>query len=150
MQVESCLKSSAGTPGTLVTDDKILNFLVLLSNLGVASDHTHRLISPFVNVTVNLIYVNPRAMGWQIQHLQQPRSPGVPIEGLTIGAVVPSMQVANEYIETIRLKQISFKPASIDFIQRVINLVKANATFPMILQWIGGRSSGHHFFKDFH
>ena len=88
-------------------------------------------------------------MGWWIPLLQQLRSAGVPIEGLTIGAGVPSIEVANEYIETIRLKHISFKPCSIDTIQQVINIAKANPTFPVILQWTGGRGGGHHSFEDF-
>lgn len=106
--------------------------------------------TPGQGITVNLIYVNPRAMAWQIPLLAQLRSAGVPIEGLTIGAGVPSLEVANEYIETIGLKHIAFKPGSLDGIQQVINIAKANPTFPVILQWTGGRGGGHHSFEDFH
>lgn len=101
-------------------------------------------------ITVNLIYVNPRAMAWQIPLLGRLRSEGVPIEGLTIGAGVPSIEVAQEYIETLGLKHISFKPGSVDAIQAVINVAKANPTFPVLLQWTGGRGGGHHSFEDFH
>jgi fatty acid synthase subunit beta, fungi type len=101
-------------------------------------------------ITVNLIYVNPRAMQWQIPLLGQLREQGVPIEGLTIGAGVPSIEVAQEYIETLGLKHISFKPGSVEAIQAVINIAKANPTFPVILQWTGGRGGGHHSFEDFH
>ncbi|RYP75527.1 hypothetical protein DL769_003814 [Monosporascus sp. CRB-8-3] len=101
-------------------------------------------------ITVNLIYVNPRAMGWQIPLLGRLRSEGVPIEGLTIGAGVPSIEVAQEYIETLGLKHISFKPGSMEAIQSVINIAKANPTFPVILQWTGGRGGGHHSYEDFH
>jgi fatty acid synthase subunit beta len=101
-------------------------------------------------ITVNLIYVNPRAMQWQIPLLGQLRAEGVPIEGLTIGAGVPSIEVAQEYIETLGLKHISFKPGSVEAIQAVINIAKANPTFPVILQWTGGRGGGHHSFEDFH
>jgi fatty acid synthase subunit beta len=101
-------------------------------------------------ITVNLIYVNPRAMGWQIPLLAQLRADGVPIEGLTIGAGVPSIEVAQEYIDTLGIKHISFKPGSTDAIQSVINIAKANPTFPVILQWTGGRGGGHHGFEDFH
>ncbi|PUU73983.1 hypothetical protein B9Z19DRAFT_1134081 [Tuber borchii] len=90
---------------------------------------------PEISVTVNLIYVDPRAMGWQIPLLQPLRSAGVPIEGLTIGAGVPSIEVSNEYVETIGLKHISFKPGSID------------ANF---IQQTRGMGSGHHSFEDFH
>ncbi|KAI1814482.1 fatty acid synthase beta subunit dehydratase [Poronia punctata] len=101
-------------------------------------------------IAVNLIYVNPRAMGWQIPLIGRLRSEGVPIEGLTIGAGVPSIEVAQEYIETLGLKHISFKPGSLEAIQSVINIAKANPTFPIILQWTGGRGGGHHSFEDFH
>ncbi|KAM7218171.1 Acyl transferase domain containing protein [Rhypophila decipiens] len=101
-------------------------------------------------ITINLIYVNPRAMGWQIPLLGRLRAEGVPIEGLTIGAGVPSIEVAQEYIETLGLKHISFKPGSSEAIQAVINIAKANPTFPVILQWTGGRGGGHHSYEDFH
>lgn len=106
--------------------------------------------TPGQGITVNLIYVNPRAMAWQIPLLEQLRAAGVPIEGMTIGAGVPSLEVANEYINTIGLKHIAFKPGSLDGIQQVINIAKANSTFPVILQWTGGRGGGHHSFEDFH
>ena len=73
-------------------------------------------------------------MGWQIPLLQQLRSVGVPIEVLTIGAGVPSIEVANEYIETIGLKHISPKPGPIDAIQQATNTAKANPTPLAILQ----------------
>ena len=101
-------------------------------------------------ITVNLIYVNPRAMGWQIPLIGQLRADGVPIEGLTIGAGVPSIEIANEYIETLGIKHIAFKPGSVEAIQQVINIAKANPHFPVMLQWTGGRGGGHHSFEDFH
>jgi len=101
-------------------------------------------------IAINLIYVNPAAMAWQIPLLGQLRAEGVPIEGLTIGAGVPSIEVANEYIETLGLKHISFKPGSVDAIQSVINIANANPKFPVLLQWTGGRGGGHHSFEDFH
>jgi fatty acid synthase subunit beta len=101
-------------------------------------------------ITINLIYVNPRAMGWQIPLIGKLRAEGVPIEGLTIGAGVPSIEVANEYIQTLGIKHIAFKPGSVEAIQQTINIAKANPTFPVIMQWTGGRGGGHHSFEDFH
>jgi len=101
-------------------------------------------------ITVNLIYVNPRAMAWQIPMIARLRAEGAPIEGLTIGAGVPSIEVANEWIETLGIKHIAFKPGSMEAIQAVINIAKANPLFPVILQWTGGRGGGHHSFEDFH
>lgn len=107
-------------------------------------------IPPGRGITANLIYVNPRAMAWQIPLLAQLRADGVPIEGLTIGAGVPSIEVAQEYIDTLGIKHIAFKPGSMDAIQQVINIAKANPKFPVLLQWTGGRGGGHHSFEDFH
>ena len=101
-------------------------------------------------ITINLIYVNPRAMNWQIPMIGKLRADGVPIEGLTIGAGVPSIEVANEYIQTLGIKHISFKPGSVDAIQQTINIAKANPHFPVMMQWTGGRGGGHHSFEDFH
>ena len=51
MQVESYPKFSLGIPAAPVTSDKILIFLVLLKNIDVASDYTHRLISTCVSAS---------------------------------------------------------------------------------------------------
>ena len=101
-------------------------------------------------ITINLIYVNPRAMAWQIPLIGQLRADGVPIDGLTIGAGVPSIEIANDYIETLGIKHIAFKPGSVEAIQAVINVAHSNPHFPVILQWTGGRGGGHHSFEDFH
>ncbi|OBW69814.1 MAG: Uncharacterized protein AUREO_001380 [Aureobasidium pullulans] len=101
-------------------------------------------------ISINLIYVNPRAMAWQIPMIARLRADGVPIESLTIGAGVPSIEVANEYIQTLGIKRIAFKPGSVEAIQSCINIAKANPGFPVIMQWTGGRGGGHHSFEDFH
>ena len=107
-------------------------------------------IPPGRGITVNLIYVNPRAMSWQIPMISSLRANGVPIEGLTIGAGVPSIEVANEYIENLGIKRMAFKPGSVEGIQQVINIANANPNFPIILQWTGGRGGGHHSYEDMH
>lgn len=101
-------------------------------------------------ITVNVIYASPQAISWQIPLLAKLRSQGVPIDGLTVGAGVPSPEIAENYIKTIGLKHISFKPGSIAGIEAVICIAKANPAFPVILQWTGGRAGGHHSFEDFH
>jgi fatty acid synthase subunit beta len=107
-------------------------------------------VLPGRGVTVNVIYASPQAVRWQIPLITQLRAEGVPIEGLTIGAGVPSVEIANSYIQDIGLKHISFKPSSIASIQQVIDIARANPSFPIILQWTGGRAGGHHSFEDFH
>ncbi|PYH46494.1 fatty acid synthase beta subunit [Aspergillus saccharolyticus JOP 1030-1] len=101
-------------------------------------------------ITCNLIYANPRAMGWQIALLAQLRREGVPITGLTIGAGVPSTEIASEYIRDLRLAHIAFKPGSKEAVDRVLLIAAANPRVPVLLQWTGGRGGGHHSYEDFH
>jgi fatty acid synthase subunit beta, fungi type len=108
------------------------------------------LIPPGRGISINLIYVNPRAMQWQVPMIEKLRATGIPIVNMTIGAGVPSLEVANEYIQTLGLKRIAFKPGSVEAIQQVVNIAKANPNFPVVLQWTGGRGGGHHSFEDFH
>jgi fatty acid synthase subunit beta, fungi type len=101
-------------------------------------------------ITCNLIYVNPKAIAWQVPLLRQLIRDGIQIDGLTIGAGVPSAEIARDYIETIGLKHISFKPGSYESILQVINIAQTNPNFPIGLQLTGGRAGGHHSFEDFH
>ncbi|KAI9376434.1 acyl transferase domain-containing protein [Aspergillus egyptiacus] len=107
-------------------------------------------ISQGRGITCNLIYANPRSMAWQIKLLRRLSRAGVPIDGLTIGAGVPSPEVASQYIETLGLRHISFKPGSALAIRQVVEIAKKHPGFPVILQWTGGRGGGHHSFEDFH
>ncbi len=107
-------------------------------------------VVPGRSVTANLIYVSPHAISWQIPLIKSLRAEGVPIDGLTIGAGIPTLEVATEFIRGLGLRHISFKPGSIDAIFQVIKIAKANETFPVIIQWTGGRGGGHHSFEDFH
>ncbi|CBF82821.1 hypothetical protein AN3381.2 [Aspergillus nidulans FGSC A4] len=101
-------------------------------------------------ITCNLIYANPRSISWQIELLRRLSNGNVRIDGLTIGAGVPSLTVASEYIETLGLRHISFKPGSVAAIRKVVEIAREHPDFPVILQWTGGRGGGHHSFEDFH
>jgi len=101
-------------------------------------------------VTCNLIYASPRALKWQLGLIRKLKSQGTPIEGLTIGAGVPSLEVAGSYIQDLGIKHISFKPFSSQGIKQVVEIARENSHFPVILQWTGGRAGGHHSFEDFH
>ena len=101
-------------------------------------------------VAINLIYVNPRAIAWQIPLIRQLIREGVPVDGITIGAGVPSAEVAHDYITTIGLQYIGFKPGSLESVKQVIDIAQAHPEFPIIMQWTGGRGGGHHSFEDFH
>ncbi|XPT03480.1 Fatty-acyl-CoA synthase system [Ascochyta lentis] len=108
-----------------------------------------RSISDEQGITCNLIYANPKAMAWQIPLIRRLVAEGVNIAGLTIGAGVPSPEIANEYIETLRLKHISFKPSSVNAIHQVLAIASANPSFPIGLQWTSGMAGGHHSGEDF-
>lgn len=101
-------------------------------------------------IGINLIYVNPRMLQWGIPLIKQLREQGFPIQSLTIGAGVPSLDVATEYIETLGLTHLGLKPGSVDSISQAISIAKAHPNFPIVLQWTGGRGGGHHSFEDFH
>jgi fatty acid synthase subunit beta len=81
---------------------------------------------------------------WCIPLIERLRNDGFPIEGLTIGAGVPSVEVANGYIRDLGLKHISFKPGTVESIAGCISIAKANPHFPVVIQWTGGRGGGHH------
>ncbi|KAJ5689024.1 fatty acid synthase subunit beta [Penicillium macrosclerotiorum] len=107
-------------------------------------------ISPGRGITVNLIYVNPEAIAWQTRLVRKLIHQGIPVDGITIGAGVPSLSVARGYIDDIGLKHISFKPGSVNAIMAVLEIADDRPEFPIILQWTGGRGGGHHSFEDFH
>lgn len=107
-------------------------------------------IKPGSGIGVNLIYVNPRMLQWGIPMIKKLRERGFPIQSLTIGAGVPSLEVASEYIETLGLTYLGLKPGSIDAIGQCITIAKAHPNFPIVVQWTGGRGGGHHSFEDFH
>ncbi|KAK7937721.1 uncharacterized protein PG986_014589 [Apiospora aurea] len=105
---------------------------------------------PGRGITVNVIYVSPRAIAWQIPLLRQLRAEGFPVTGLTVGGGVPSPDVASEYITTLGMRHISFKPGSVAAIRQVVEIARRHPDFPVILQWTGGRGGGHHSAEDFH
>ncbi|ODV67313.1 beta subunit of fatty acid synthase [Hyphopichia burtonii NRRL Y-1933] len=106
-------------------------------------------ITPGSGIGINLIYVNPRMLQWGIPLIKELRERNFPIQSMTIGAGVPSLEVATEYIETLGLTHLGLKPGSIDAISQVISIAKAHPNFPIVLQWTGGRGGGHHSFEDF-
>ncbi|KAL6237517.1 putative sterigmatocystin biosynthesis fatty acid synthase subunit beta [Aspergillus navahoensis] len=103
------------------------------------------------SITCNVIYASPKSLSWQIQLLRRLiTEEGLPIDGLTIGAGIPSPEVVKEWIETLELSHIWFKPGSVDAIDCVLTIARQYPTFPIGLQWTGGRAGGHHSCEDFH
>ncbi|KAJ3387995.1 3-oxoacyl-[acyl-carrier-protein] synthase [Lobulomyces angularis] len=110
-------------------------------------------VAPGEGITLNILYLNPRLWGIQYPATMAMRKEGIPMEGITIAAGVPSADVANEILKNLMesgIKHVSFKPGGVDTIKRVIQIAKNNPDMPVILQWTGGRGGGHHSFEDFH
>ncbi|KAI1172085.1 fatty acid synthase beta subunit [Nemania sp. FL0916] len=101
-------------------------------------------------IVINLIYANPKAVAWQIPLIRSLCAQGAPIKGITFGAGVPSVEIANDYIRSLGIRQIAFKPGSEKAVHQVIAIAKANPQFPVMIQWTGGRGGGHHSCEDFH
>lgn len=75
-------------------------------------------VQPGMGITCNLIYASPQSMAWQIAMLRRLARTQQPVDGLTIGAGVPSLDIASEYITSLGLRHISFKPGSEDAIEK--------------------------------
>lgn len=104
-------------------------------------------------ITLNSLFLNPRLWSMQYPLMKKMREEGYPIEGVCIAAGVPSLENANEIVQSLHnsgIRHISFKPGSIDSIYQVIAIAKSNPKVPIVLQWTGGRGGGHHSFEDFH
>lgn len=110
-------------------------------------------IAPGQGLTMNLLFINQRLWSFQFPLLLRLREEGYNIEGLTIAAGVPSLEVSNEIIGAIKasgMRHISFKPGSEAAILQVCTIAAQNPDFAIILQWTGGRAGGHHSYEDFH
>ncbi|KAI7866261.1 fatty acid synthase [Spinellus fusiger] len=104
-------------------------------------------------ITLNLIFLNVRQWGFQFPLIQVMRREGLPMEGLCIGAGVPSIENANDIISNLQsagIRHIGMKPGSTETIRQVVAIAAANPTMPVILEWTGGRAGGHHSFEDAH
>ncbi|KIA75623.1 fatty acid synthase beta subunit [Aspergillus ustus] len=102
------------------------------------------------SITCNVIYASPKSLTWQITLLRDLIDEGLPVEGLTIGAGIPSPEVVQEWIVSLGLAHIWFKPGSVDAIDRVLSIARQHPRFPIGLQWTGGRAGGHHSCEDVH
>lgn len=110
-------------------------------------------VSPGLGISINALFINQRQWSFQFPLAQTLRREGVPIEGFTIAAGVPSLDVANEILGALRksgICHVSFKPGSVESILQVVAIAKHNPDYPIVLQWTGGRAGGHHSFEDVH
>ncbi len=116
-------------------------------------DYIVEKVAPGQGITVNVLFINQKQWGFQFPLAQVLRNEGVPIEGFTVAAGIPSLEMANEIISALRgagIGHVSFKPGSVEGILQVVNIARHNKECPIVIQWTGGRAGGHHSFEDFH
>nr|GAT50282.1 fatty acid synthase [Mycena chlorophos] len=85
-----------------------------------------------VGLPLNALYINPRQFGFQLLLWQEMRKEEI-IGGL----------------RAVGIRQVAFKPGSVDGIRQVVAIAASNPDFPVIMQWTGGRAGGHHSCEDF-
>jgi len=118
--------------------DQVLNIMQLMN-------------SPGDGITVNLLFLNPYLWKFQFPMCIEMRREGLPIEAITIAAGIPSLDNANDIINqciSVGIKKIGFKPGTVNAINEVIVIAKANPSATIVLQWTGGQSGGHHSFEN--
>ncbi|KAJ2909842.1 fatty acid synthase alpha subunit Lsd1, partial [Coemansia aciculifera] len=123
------------------------------SDLERKVDNLVKLVKPGQGVTLNCIYIDQLQWEFQFPAMLRLRAKGVPFVGLCIGGGAPSLDSATTIIDSLRsvgIRHVSFKPSTAEAIRHVVNISKAHADFPVVLQWTGGRAGGHHSVEDFH
>ncbi|KAF7307485.1 Fatty acid synthase [Mycena indigotica] len=88
-------------------------------------------------IPAGVVYINQRQFGFQLPLWQE-----LPVEGFCVAAGILSTEKAADIIRGLRLagiRHVAFKPGSVDRIRQVVAIAAANADFPIILQWTGGR-----------
>jgi enoyl reductase-like protein len=79
------------------------------------------------------------------------RKEGLPIKGFCVVTDIPSIGKAAEIIKglaNVDIKHVAFKPGLFEGIRQVVSIAAANPSFPIISQWIGGHTGGHHSYKN--
>jgi enoyl reductase-like protein len=94
-------------------------------------------VSAGTGITLNTLYANPYLWGFQYPIVCELRKKGTPIESLTIGAGVPTAEKAVEICDGLLeagIQYMAFKPGSLDAVQEVIDIAKANPKMTVMLQ----------------
>eukprot|EP00668_Euglena_longa_P007013 GGOE01008376.1.p1 GENE.GGOE01008376.1~~GGOE01008376.1.p1 ORF type:complete len:4141 (-),score=1338.09 GGOE01008376.1:1069-11655(-) len=103
------------------------------------------------SVTMNLLFLNPFLWNLEFPLALKMRKEGIPLNGLTVAAGVPSLDVADTILDAVceaGMRHISFKPGTLEAIFTVCTIAGRHPDINVILQWTGGRAGGHHSFED--
>ncbi|KAI1746872.1 acyl transferase domain-containing protein [Xylaria castorea] len=103
-------------------------------------------------ITVNIVDADAKGLGWIIPQLAALMRSGSPIGGLIIGgADMLSVRVVADYVETLQLCYLGFKPTSVTEIHSVLDIAREHPTLSVLLQWAGDlATSVHYTLEDFH
>ena len=116
-------------------------------------DRLTKLLPAGMGFTINLLFLNAYLWKFQFPLVIQLRREGYPIDGITIGAGVPSPDMSDDILQQLRsvgIYNMGLKPGSIESITAVRDIAIRNPQSNIILQWTGGRAGGHHSCEDQH
>ncbi|KAJ2481042.1 fatty acid synthase alpha subunit Lsd1 [Coemansia sp. RSA 2131] len=75
----------------------------------------------------------------------------LPILGLTLDdAPMPALAEAVQALHAMGLQYVALKPQTVRQIHCVLDIADRVHPHPVVLQWFGGRTGGHHSFEEFH
>ncbi|ORY03898.1 hypothetical protein K493DRAFT_311577 [Basidiobolus meristosporus CBS 931.73] len=105
-------------------------------------------------IVCNMVFINQFLWSFQFPGILNMRKrEGIRIAGVCVAAGVPTTEYANKMCAELQengIEHVSFKPDSEDSIRQVCLIAAQNPKMPIILQWTGGRSGGHHSYEDIH
>ncbi|RHZ19227.1 hypothetical protein DYB37_003435 [Aphanomyces astaci] len=110
-------------------------------------------LSPGNGIFLNLLYLNSKQWAFQFPMIKKMRQDGIPIEGVTVAAGIPTPEKADQVLTellSVNINVVSFKPSSISSIHDVLNIANKHPAATVVIQWTGGRAGGHHSSEDFH
>ncbi|WP_296205328.1 type I polyketide synthase [uncultured Corynebacterium sp.] len=122
--------------------------------LGDNLDYLREHLAPGVNAQFNALYLNPRQWRRQVAGKRQvptARANGAPVNGIVCSAGIPPLDEAVELYRSLRegnIPWVAFKPGAVRHVDKVLEIARAVAPAPVIMQLEGGLAGGHHSWED--
>ncbi|EPG76298.1 beta-ketoacyl synthase [Leptospira fainei serovar Hurstbridge str. BUT 6] len=108
-------------------------------------------LPPGRGIIVNLLYLDAYLWNLQVPLVKKCKSEGAPIDGVTISAGIPEPEEAVRLLEEFSSLGIwlnSFKPGTVDQIQKVLRIADKVPHITFMMQIEGGAAGGHHSWED--
>ena len=122
--------------------------------LGDNLDYLREHLVSGVNAQFNALYLNPRQWRRQVAGKRQvptARANGAPVNGIVCSAGIPPLDEAVELYRSLResnIPWVAFKPGAVHHVDKVLEIARAVAPAPVIMQLEGGLAGGHHSWED--